>query len=600
MVSNLHFNPEDVVGKECKSVAYSTDAEKQNDLVVIKEVVHTKDGRQIPRLVLRENVKRPIFVTREGPSFRNHQEKKEFELREKCVEYHTTDVKMSQTIQMALGHNFPNPKLSLKMACRSPFVYWADLPVTSWIKQKYKEKYPNAQSLNRSCVFDVETKEDDGSKRMEMVSFVCDKEIHFFAHAEYFDRIKGGHEAIEKKTIELLSRVPFTKNKKGKKLPKGQIEYRDLIKENGYELFVHRCATPAQCIVAMFHEVHRLLPDLLVAWNIDYDLTIMMKELDAEGIPYEDVFCHPDVPHKYRNVWYKRDQASKKTESKTLTKSPADQWHVLYCQASFYAVDAMCLFKKIRTHEGNRPTYRLSAILETEVGVGKLDIPGLEYKDNVDWHIQAQRDFPLEYCAYNIMDNLLIVLLDEQTNDLSSALSILSGVSMYDIFPSLPKRICNEFTYFLWEQGLVIGSVGNAIKNDFDEEVIGTDGWIVTLPAHMNAENGLHVVKEVPSLLTAFRGQTADADLTQAYPSCTNMANQSRETTIIELISIEGVSEEVRRRAGVNLTAGRVNAMEIANELFLMPDKDVVLEAFLKRMNAANEEVVTTIDEEAA
>lgn len=595
MVSNLHFHPDDVAGKECKSVAYSTDAEKQNDLVVIKEVVHTKDGRQIPRLVMLENVKRPVFITQKP--FQNHQEKKEYEHRDKCIEIKTTDVKMATAIQMGLGYNFPNPKTSLKMVCRSPFVYWADLPVTSYIKQKYKQKWPEAQSLNRICVFDVETKEDDGSKRMEMVSFVCDNEIHFFAHDDYMNRVKGGREAIVKKTVELLKKVPFTRDKKGKKLPEGQIEYRDIISD--YEIFVHQCARPADCIVAMFHEVHRLLPDLLVAWNIDYDLTIMIKELEAAGIPLEDVFCHPDVPVKYRNVWYKRDQASKKTESKTLTKSPADQWHVLYCQASFYAVDAMCLFKKIRTHEGNRPTYKLSAILESEVGVGKMDIPGLEYKDNVDWHITAQKEHALEYCAYNIMDNLLIVLLDQKNNDLASALSVLAGVSMYDIFPSLPKRICNEFTYFLHEQGLVIGSVGNAIKNDFDEEVIGTDGWIVTLPAHMNAENGLYAVKEVPMLLTAFRGQTADADLTQAYPSCTNMANQSRETTIIELISIEGVSEDVRRRAGVNLTAGRVNAMEIANELFLMPDKDHVLEKFLERMAAANDEPVTEVTEAA-
>ncbi|WP_216088707.1 hypothetical protein, partial [Shigella flexneri] len=113
---------------------------------------------------------------------------------------------------------------------------------------------------------------------------------------------------------------------------------------------------------------------------------------------------------------------------------------------------------------------------------------------------------------------------------------------MYDIFPSLPKRICIAYTYYLYEQGLVIGCVGSAMRNDFDNEVIGTDGWIVTLTACMNAENGLrNIIKEVDDFYTAFRGQTADADLTQAYPSATNMMNQSRETTLIELLSIHGV-----------------------------------------------------------
>lgn len=97
----------------------------------------------------------------------------------------------------------------------------------------------------------------------------------------------------------------------------------------------------------------------------------------------------------------------------------------------------------------------------------------------------------------------------------------------------------------------------------------------------MNDESGLHVIDECPALRTAFRAQVADADLTQAYPNGTAMLNQSRETTYIELIDIEGVSEDVRRRAGINLTGGRVNAMEIANEMFLLPDKDKVLAAYI-------------------
>ena len=69
------------------------------------------------------------------------------------------------------------------------------------------------------------------------------------------------------------------------------------------------------------------------------------------------------------------------------------------------------------------------------------------------------------------------------------------------------------------------------------------------------------------------------------------MMNQSRETTIIELLAITGVPEHVRRAAGVNLTAGKVNAMDIACSLFQLPEKDTVLDAFNKRV--ANEEPPT-------
>ncbi len=580
------MSEENLLGYECKHISYSTDKAKKNDFVLIKEVVHTKDGKQIPRLRMYENFKRPIYITRE--QHRNHQEKKEYEDLSKVQKWMTSDIEMAKMIQHGLGYRFPDPKRSLKQVCKSPYVYWADLKVTTYIKERYMRKWSNLTSFNRIAILDIETNEMQGTKEPLIVGVVCDNQIHLAMPRWYEEHCKGT-DTINAKCHDLLSKVPFTDKKKG--------EYtKDLIKD--YEIHYHVYETVGYAIKALMTAVHAMLPDFLVIWNMDFDITKILDQLKAEGIPPEDVFCHPDVPEQYRNVWYKRDEAKKKTESKTLTKAPADQWHVLYCQASFYVIDAMSLFKKIRTHEGNRPSYKLSSILGGEVGVGKMDIPGLEYNDNLDWHVDAQKQFPAEYCAYNIMDDLLIKELDKKTADLASAVTILSGISMFDIFPSLPKRICDAYTYFLLDDNKVIGCVGADIKNSFDEEVIGTTGWIVTLAAHMNAENGLHCIAESATMKTAFRGQVADADLTQAYPSATNMLNQSRETTCIELIDIEGVPEAARRRAGINLTAGKVNAMEIANEMFLLPEKDTMLEAYLRAKGESTG--VSTIKVEAA
>lgn len=586
MESNRYYAPEDVIAKECKNVAYATDDEKQNDFVLVKEVIHTKDGRFIPRILMLENVRRPVYVTRK--EFRNHKEKKEYEKKGNCQEVWTSDVNMGNAIQMALGASFPDPRKKLKQICTSPFVYWADLPVTSYIKQKYMMKWKDKVTPNRICVYDVETREEDKSRDPWLMSFVLDDEIHFFCTKDYAARIgKNWEERLVVKAKEMLAKIQFREKNK----ITDQIEVKEKNVIDGYKIFTYECLNSGLCVQRMFEEIHPRLPDLMVAWNHEFDIKRMMEALDRAGIRPEDVFSHPDVPEKYRKVWFKEDKAAKKTESKKLTKAPSQQWHVLYCMASFYFVDAMVLFRSLRVHEGQRPSYKLNAILDTEIGLNKLDIPGLPYEEKLEWHLKAQRDYALEYCVYNIFDNLMIVLLDRKTNDLSSAISILAGYSMYDIFPSLPKRICVAFTYYLYAQDLVIGSVGSAMRNDFDDEVIGTDGWIVTLTACMNAENGLNVLKELPTFYSAFRGQAADADLTQAYPSATNMMNQSRETTIIELLAITGVPEHVRRAAGVNLTAGKVNAMDIACSLFQLPEKDTVLDAFNKRV--ANEEPPT-------
>ena len=47
-----------------------------------------------------------------------------------------------------------------------------------------------------------------------------------------------------------------------------------------------------------------------------------------------------------------------------------------------------------------------------------------------------------------------------------------------------------------------------------------------------------------------------------------------------ELCKIEGVSDERRIHAGINLTSGCNNAINICNEIMNMPSIDKVLEAF--------------------
>ena len=65
-----------------------------------------------------------------------------------------------------------------------------------------------------------------------------------------------------------------------------------------------------------------------------------------------------------------------------------------------------------------------------------------------------------------------------------------------------------------------------------------------------------------------------------AYPHGGILANVSKETTHWELSAIRGISEDVRRAMGVNMTAGTVNAVEICQEVFGFPELPVLLEVF--------------------
>lgn len=67
-----------------------------------------------------------------------------------------------------------------------------------------------------------------------------------------------------------------------------------------------------------------------------------------------------------------------------------------------------------------------------------------------------------------------------------------------------------------------------------------------------------------------------------SYPNGEESLNISKETTSKELIEIEGVSEELRREQGINMSAVNMNALEIAHDLFGMPTPDEMLFAFIQ------------------
>ena len=98
----------------------------------------------------------------------------------------------------------------------------------------------------------------------------------------------------------------------------------------------------------------------------------------------------------------------------------------------------------------------------------------------------------------------------------------------------------------------------------------------------MTVDLGLQVIEEDPNLKTNIRGYVFDSDCSAAYPSATIGANVSKETTITELSSIEGIDEYVFRMQNINLLSGPTNAIEYCTNMFGFPSLDILLEDFKK------------------
>lgn len=102
----------------------------------------------------------------------------------------------------------------------------------------------------------------------------------------------------------------------------------------------------------------------------------------------------------------------------------------------------------------------------------------------------------------------------------------------------------------------------------------------ITLPAHLVADTGIPILKELPKIKSCARINVYDLDVAGTYPNVECLMNISKETTFRELSQIKGIEDNVRRSIGINLTGGIVNAMEICCNVYKLPTFNQLLNDF--------------------
>lgn len=563
--SNVEFNKEDIVGVECKHVQYVAGpydpyGGPRDDLACVKEIVHLKDGSRVPRMRNLINFERPFWITREG--FRNHEEKKEWEKVDKLQKFTSTQAELQNSIKRAL--RMMSPARGLRQLGRSPYLYGSDITSTAIIKRSYMDKYPDAKSENSVAVLDLET--DVVRKTEEPI----------------YGAITFKGKAIIVATKWFVEEFDdFEKEMKDyfyKRIP-------DVAEERNIKLEVKVVDTPLQLIEMLISKAHEWMPDFLAIWNMNFDIPKIIETIEKYGGNIHDIFSDPSVPKKFRRVWYKEGPSKKITQSgKESALHWADRWHTLYAPASFYVIDQAGVFKKLRMANGMEPSYALDAILQKYTDVRKLKNEKADKMSGLEWHVYMQQHEKLEYGVYNLFDCISCEILDEQpkVGDLRQSISIQCGHSDYDKFPSGPRRTVDDLHYTCLEQGLVIASTPPELKTEFDESTVAITEWIVTLPAHLIEDNGLQNIEELPDLKTLIHVAVYDLDVSAAYPNGEDVLNASKGTTISERVKIKGSSESTQRAAGINLTAGEINANEIMCSICKAPSFEMLLEDFEK------------------
>lgn len=544
-----------VKAKECRFVVHiPTKSPNIPDVHLIKEMVHYEDGTSSPNLRFIKNYNRPFWITK--PSFRNHNEKKEWEHQDKLLKKEVTQSNLYFSIARMLKLNhIQNPRELLG----NPYIYGADIDSTTFIKKEYSVNYPDIKTPYSVATLDIETDVISGTGDILMCTVTYKDMIKTVVNKEFIKYISNPVKATMAKVDKYLS---------------------SYIEKNNLNIEIIIADDPVDLIKKSFNILHQWKPDILAIWNINYDIPEILKQLEKYGADPKAYLCDPSVPYELRICKYKEGITKIVTASGVAKPlNPALQWHTLDLTASFYVLDAMCIYRRLRIAKQEESSYSLDSILNKELGIRKLSFTETDQYSGLKWHQVMQDSYKLEYIVYNIFDAYSMQELDNKIKDLSYSMPSLAKNTPFSKFNSQPKLIADAFFFELLNNNYVLASTGRTpapiVEESEDEDsgeneqfdTLSLKGWIMTLPSHMTV-SGLNLVKEDSTISTNIRAYAADLDASAAYPTGILIANISKENTVRELCTIRDIDEDIFRLQNMNLISGKVNSIEYMETMF--------------------------------
>lgn len=521
-----------------------------NDCHLVK-LVHTyDDNTQSSEIKIIENFMVPYWVTKER--YRNHKQTKSWEEERKLQKRETTRIDMVKNIGRTL--RFRRAK-SLRELFSSPYLYGANISSLALLKNKYNNGVsPTPYTV---AAYDIETNTDDDTILMASIAMLEQENSNmegklYLAVVESYTETdtEGLQDRIELKLTRLL----------GPKM--------DLSK---WSIDIEVVKNEIEVVRETIGKAHEWSPDFLAIWNVSFDMGKILECCERWGIDPADIFTDPLLDPKYKYFKWKPGQTVKVTTGGDRRPIPySDQWHVANCASSFYIIDAMAVYRRLRLAAPLVPGgYSLDNILDRELKERKLKIPEADKYTGLAWHQFMTRNYKDEYIIYNMWDTISMLYLEKKTNDLSINLPMYSGYNEFDTFSSSTRVMGAQIYFYLREKGMVPGTPDPNIEND--PLLLGLRGWISTLPATHIVDNGLKVIEEYPECRTNIRAAVFDADAVSSYPSDITALNVSKETCARELISVEGIDKETMRKENMNLIMSGSSEPTYCRSMFGLP-----------------------------
>lgn len=475
VTTSISVDEEDVSGRECMHITYCESADKEDDALFIKEYIHTKDGKVIPNFKMIENFERSFWVTK--PARRDHIDKLQWEELDNCNEHRCREMDLLRKADKALGGSgYVNRK---QVLFKSPYLWGCGVKPQALIKYGYANKYPDTKSkLARVGVIDTETDVLNGTGEIIIGAFSYKEKAVLSATRDFFGNTPD-------EVIEQRLRATIDKH------------IGDTIKERNIEYTIELHNNAGGVAKSLIDKGHEWQPDFISFWNMDFDITKISEALTKYNYSLAETFSDPRVPDKYKFFKYRQGKSVKKThDGTTMSINPEQRWHVAECPATFFFIDGMTLYWRLRIAAGMEEGYSLEAVLNRNLDIGKMGIEETAHLTGIDLHKEMQSNYKYEYAAYCLFDAISTEMLDESTGDVAVKLPAMCKYSDFTDFKSGPNRIADEMHFHCLEQGYVFGVTDGDIRDENDSFVLKSVDWIMTLPAYMGNDLGIDFVVE--------------------------------------------------------------------------------------------------------
>lgn len=450
-----------------------------------------------------------------------------------------------------------------------PRVFAADMPILNYYRMLFAASYKNPVENISVAYYDIETDIID-----QLTDEIIIGESPINAISLYFDATNTIYSFVlrnpKNPQIEEFEK-DITKNFK-----KYEKKVNDFIEQNlGSEekakkyrlkdakLSVGFFDEEINLLIAFFQTMHKLSPDMAVAYNASFDLRYIAARIQKFGMDPATVMSEPDFPRKF--YYYLVDEKN--------YNNFEERGDYVFLSSKTAYIDQMIVYASRRKGQGAIPSFKLEDIVSSECGAHKLDWSHITNR----FALFPYKDF-VTFWLYNINDTIVQACLEAQVEDLRYVFNnvIEMNTPYQKIFRQTNYLYSKGMEFYKTHAGVIMGCNVNRFNSKPD---VKFPGAFVADPMKLSNKNkykykGIYIMKFA---------NADDFDYKALYPSLLREFNMSVSTQI-GMIQIENPlykgAEYLRLGNGGHFTENLAsyNFIEFCHRWLNLPNVEEMLE----------------------